>query len=73
MFPVSGAEQLNTSGAHQTLPVISASGAYSTLVKPAPYSLSGKNKFHRPSSLALFLSSSRISGICKELPESSIS
>jgi len=27
MFPVSGAEQLNTSGAHQTCPVISANGA----------------------------------------------
>ena len=34
--PVSGAEQLNTSLDHCTRPMISASGAYSWLVRPAP-------------------------------------
>ena len=37
MLPVSGAAQLNTSDAHITLPIISASGAYSKLVNPALY------------------------------------
>jgi hypothetical protein len=36
MLPVSGAEQLNTSEDHGTRPMISASGAYSWLVRPAP-------------------------------------
>ena len=36
MLPVSGAEQLNTSLAHGTRPMISASGAYSWFVSPAP-------------------------------------
>ena len=34
MLPVSGAEQLNTSGAHGTRPMISHSGAYSRFDKP---------------------------------------
>ncbi len=37
MLPVSGAEQLNTSLAQGTRPMISASGAYSWLVRPAPW------------------------------------
>jgi hypothetical protein len=46
MLPVSGAEQLNTSGAQGERLMISQSGAYSRLVSPAPYSLSGKKRFH---------------------------
>src|SRR5205807_387167 len=54
MFPVSGAEQLKTSGANgDTRPMISQSGAYSTLVSPAPYSLSGRNRFHKPAARAV--------------------
>src|SRR5438477_3321668 len=36
MFPVSGAEQLKTSGARCERPMSSQSGAYSRLVRPAP-------------------------------------
>ena len=39
---------LNISEAKLTFPIISASGAYSKLVKPKPFSLSGKKKFHKP-------------------------
>ena len=52
MLPVSGAEQLNTSGAQGERPMISQSGAYSRLVSPAPYSLSGRNRFHSPAARA---------------------
>src|SRR6202050_2833730 len=52
MLPVSGALQLKTSGAIDERPVISASGAYSTLVRPAPYFLSGRKQFHRPAARA---------------------
>src|SRR3546814_5542166 len=38
MLPVSGASQLKTSGARKLLPISSASGAYSTWVRPAPRS-----------------------------------
>ena len=56
MLPVSGAEQLKTSGPKPgTRPMISQSGAYSTLVSPAPYSLSGRNRFHRPGGARLRL------------------
>ena len=61
IFPVSGAEQLNTSDDHPTRPIISASGAYSRLVKPAPYSSSGKKRFHKPCSFACIFNSSIIS------------
>src|SRR5215510_9963940 len=60
MFPVSGAEQLNTSGAITLRPMISHSGAYSRLVSPAPYSLSGKNRFHRPAARAFGFNSSMV-------------
>src|SRR2546429_693239 len=53
MLPVSGAEQLNTSGAMCDRPMISHSGAYSKFDKPAPYSLSGRNRFHKPAARAL--------------------
>jgi hypothetical protein len=52
MLPVSGAEQLNTSEDHWTRPMISASGAYSRLVSPAPEALAGRNRFHKPAALA---------------------
>src|SRR6266446_597823 len=60
ILPVSGAEQLNTSGAITLRPIISQRGAYSRFVSPAPCSLSGKNKFHRPAARAFSLSSSTI-------------
>ena len=37
MLPVSGAEQLNTSGAMSDRPVSSHMGAYSKLVNPGPH------------------------------------
>src|SRR5258708_37759248 len=64
MLPVSGAEQLNVSGAIGERPMISQSGAYSRLVRPAPRSLSGRNRFQRPRSRALAFSSSMIGGVC---------
>src|SRR4029453_10410543 len=62
MLPVSGAEQLNASGAIGERPMISQSGAYSRFVSPAPRSLSGRKRFQRPRSFALALSSSMIGG-----------
>ena len=50
MLPVSGALQLKTSGAIGERPMISASGAYSRFESPAPRSLAGRKRFHRPSS-----------------------
>src|SRR3984885_8100025 len=58
MFPVSGAEQLNTSGPMGERPMISHSGAYSRLVNPAPCSLAGRNRFHSPAARALGFKSS---------------
>ena len=58
MLPVSGAEQLKTSGAHSTRPMISHSGAYSRLLSPAPSFDSGRNRFHKPAARAFGLSSS---------------
>ena len=61
MLPVSGAEQLKTSAANGTRPMISHMGAYSKLDKPCGARLDlGKNKFHKPASLAKGLSSSTI-------------
>ena len=49
IFPVSGDEQLSASGAINGLhPVISASGAYSKFVKPAPRESAGNARFHSP-------------------------
>src|SRR5712692_8941966 len=45
MLPVSGAEQLNVSGAMGERPMISQRGAYSRFVRPAPHSLSGRKRF----------------------------
>ncbi len=65
MLPVSGAEQLKTSDAQNTRPMISASGAYSRLASRVPGSSSrrpGRNRFHRPSARAAALSGSIIEG-----------
>ena len=62
MFPVSGALQLKTSGAKETWPMSSARGAYSRLVRPAPHSSSGRNRFHNPAAFALAFRSSTICG-----------
>ena len=49
MLPVSGAEQLQASGASNERPVTSASTAYSPLVRPAPCGNSfGSQRFHSP-------------------------
>ena len=68
MLPVSGAAQLNTSGAKPTRPITSQSGAYSRLVRPAPCSLSGRNRFQSPAAFAFALSSSIIGGIVQRSP-----
>ncbi|MCY1359366.1 hypothetical protein D9M69_459340 [compost metagenome] len=68
MLPVSGAEQLKGSGPSNERPMISASGAYSRLVRPAPSSDSGRNRFHSPSAFALALSSSMIAVGCQRSP-----
>src|SRR3954468_9123599 len=57
MFPVSGAEQLNTSGAHSTRPMISQSGAYSRLVRVPPC-VFGRHRFHNPAARAFGFTSS---------------
>ncbi len=59
MLPVSGAAQFVTVGAScGERPMISASGAYCRLVSPAPYSESGRKRFHRPCLRASAFSSS---------------
>jgi hypothetical protein len=59
MLPVSGAEQLNTSGDQLVRPMISQSGAYSRLESPSGARLEcGRKRFHRPAFRALGLSSS---------------
>ena len=61
MLPVSGAEQLNTSAAKGTRPMISHIGAYSKLLKPSGARFEwGKNRFHKPALRAKGLSSSTI-------------
>jgi hypothetical protein len=65
MFPVSPGEQLNTSDAHSTWPLISAQGAYSRLVMRVPVAPSGRfgmNMFQRPRALASAFNSSRNGG-----------
>ena len=51
MLPVSGALQLNTSGAQYTRPMISHSGAYSRFVSSPPNAF-GQNRFHNPAARA---------------------
>lgn len=64
MFPVSGAAQFVAVGARcGERPVISASGAYWRFVSPAPYSASGRKRFHRPCRLASAFSSPTTAGV----------
>ncbi len=64
MLPVSGAAQFSAVGAScGERPVISASGAYWRLVSPAPYSGSGRKRFHRSCLRASALSSSTTAGV----------
>ncbi len=65
MFPVSGAEQFMASGARGLRPLISASGAYSTFLRPAPKSDPGRNRFHRPRARASLFRSSMTGGLAK--------
>ena len=63
MFPVSGAEQLKAIGATTGLrPICSQRIPYSQLLRPAPYSPSGRKRFQRPCSLAVARIPTRISG-----------
>ena len=69
MLPVSGAEQLNTSGVHGIRPMISHSGAYSRFDRPSgARGERGRNRFQRPSARALGFSSSTIRVGCHGLP-----
>lgn len=64
MFPVSGAAQFSAVGANcGERPRISASGAYWRLVSPAPYSASGRKRFHSPCLRASALRSSTTCGV----------
>ena len=58
IFPVSGAEQLNTSGAKKLIPINSHMNAYSRWVSPFPYTGNVQNRFHSPLALAFLLRSS---------------
>src|SRR5688572_12780233 len=64
MLPVSGAEQLNTSGAQVTRPMISHSGAYSRLVSVPPCDF-GRHRFHKPAARAFTFNSSMIGTGCQ--------
>src|SRR6185295_6607284 len=68
MLPVSGAEQLKTSGAHSTRPMISHSGAYSRLVSVPPCDF-GRHRFHSPAARALGFNSSMIGTGVQRLSE----
>src|SRR6218665_14222 len=78
ILPVSGAEQLNTSLAQGTRPMISASGAYSGLVRPAPSEpdaaalSTGRNRFHRPAARALGLGFSMVARADQRLPAAGV-
>ena len=62
ILPVSGALQLNTSGAISDCPVSSASGAYSALLSPLS---SGRKRFQRPSARAFSFSASMRGSNCQ--------
>ena len=55
MLPVSGAEQLNTSGAIVERPMISHSGAYSRLVKPGAVFALRQEQIPQPGGARLWL------------------
>lgn len=64
MFPVSGAAQFSAVGANcGERPRISAIGAYCRLVSPAPYSASGRKRFHSPCLRASAFRSSTTCGV----------
>jgi hypothetical protein len=66
MLPVSGAAQLNAAGASDgEWPMISASGAYCRLVRPAPPECLGRNRFHSPRAFASACSSAMTGGSCQ--------
>ena len=65
MLPVSGALQLKISARYSLRPISSASGAYSSVVKPAPSSASGRNRFHRPAVRACAFHSCISCGTCQ--------
>src|ERR671939_1300366 len=67
MLPVSGAEQLKGSAPIGERPMISHSGAYSSLLSPSGTSSLGRNRFHRPCDFALALSSSMMGGTLHRL------
>jgi len=67
MFPVSGAEQLKTSGAIAQRPMISHNGAYSRFVNRAPFSSFGRKRFHNPAARAFGFNSSTILVGCHRL------
>ena len=52
--------------------MISQSGAYSRVVRPAPSSLSGRKRFHKPAARATRFSSSMIGGDSHRLAAASI-
>ena len=58
MLPLSGALQLNSSGASRLRPISSARGAYSSVESPAPRVSSGRKRFQSPAARALPFSSS---------------
>ena len=62
ILPVSGALQLNTSGAKGERPMTSQIWAYSTWLRPAPRVTSGNHKFQRPWDFALALKGSKNPG-----------
>jgi hypothetical protein len=69
MLPVSGAEQFSASDAIAERPMISASGAYSVLVSPAPQVVPGRNRFHSLRARAAAFSSSMTAGWLCGSPE----
>ena len=62
MLPVSGAEQLKTSGAQCTRPMISQSGAYSRFVRLPPCDF-GRQRFQSPAAFAFGFGALMLRGI----------
>ncbi len=65
MLPVSGALQLKISARNSLRPITSASGAYSSVLSPAPSAASGRNRFHNPAARARDFHSSIGAGTCQ--------
>ena len=66
-------EMLVLRGDRGGIVMISHSGAYSIFVNPAPYSLSGRKRFHNLSERAFALSSSTTGVGCQRSPRSTSS